>query len=171
MKKELYLVVAKSSAGKDHSVDRLCKEFKKKKVISRTTRARRPNEEGTHLFVSKEQANIEFNNAIAKTIINNNKYYVLEEDIVNKDFYIIDRHGIDSMKNKDKYNIVTVYIDVSPIKRAYRMLKRGDRIKDIIYRLQYDGKELRNFKADLTFKNNNEFYKYFKGRFANERVV
>lgn len=171
MKKELFLVVAKSSAGKDHSVDRLCKEFKKEKVVSRTTRARRPNEEGTHLFVDSEQADKEFDKAIAKTIINNNRYYVLEEDIINKDFYIIDRHGIDSMKNKDKYNIVTVYIDVNPFKRAYRMFKRGDKIKDIIYRLKYDGKELRGFKADLTFKNNNEFYDYFKEKFSSERII
>lgn len=170
MKKELFLVIGKSASGKDHSVDKICREFNKSKVVSRTTRNRRPNEVRTHLFVSKEQADIEFSNAIAKTIINNNKYYVLEEDIINKDFYIIDRYGCDNMKDKEKYNITTVYIGVNPFKRAYRMFKRGDRIKDIIYRLRNDEKELKGFKAVLMFKNNNEFYEYFKEKFESEKI-
>lgn len=170
MKKELFLVVGESGCGKDYSIDKLCKEFNKKKVISRTTRKRRPNEMGTHLFINNEQADREFNKAIAKTVINNNRYYVLEEDLINKSFYVIDVKGVHNMKDKDKYNTITVYIGVNPFKRAYRMFKRGDKIKDIIYRLKYDGKELRGFKADLTFKNNNEFYDYFKEKFESERV-
>lgn len=170
MKKELYLIIAKSSAGKDHSVDKLCKEFNKKKVISRTTRGKRPGEQGTHLFVTNEQADKEFGKAVAKTTINKNRYYVLPNDLINCDFYIIDRYGCDNMKDKEKYNITTVYISVNLFKRAYRMFKRGDRIKDIIYRLRNDGKELKGFKADLNFKNNNEFYKYFKEKFESERI-
>jgi guanylate kinase len=170
MKKELFLVIGESGCGKDYSIDRLCKEFKKGKVVSRTTRARRPNEKGTHLFVDSEQADKEFDKAIAKTIINNNRYYVLEEDLIDKTFYVIDFKGVHNMKDKDKYNTITVYIDVNPFKRAYRMFKRRDKIKDIIYRLKHDGKELRGFKADLTFKNNNEFYDYFKEKFESERV-
>lgn len=171
MRKELFLVIGLSGCGKDHSIDKLCKEFNKTKVISRTTRERRPNETGTHLFVSNKQADKEFDKAIAKTTINKSRYYVLEEDIQNKVFYVIDRYGVDNMKNKEKYNITTVYIGVNPFKRAYRMFKRGDRIKDIIYRLKHDSKELRGFKTDLKFKNNIEFYNYFKERFENERVL
>ncbi|EGT3606789.1 hypothetical protein ACSW9O_15390 (plasmid) [Clostridium perfringens] len=170
MKKELYLVIAKSSAGKDFSIDKLCKEFNKKKVVSRTTRERRPGEQGTHLFISNKQADNEFGKAIARTVINKNRYYVLPEDLKNKDFYVIDRYGYDNMKNKDKYNIITVYIGVNPFKRAYRMVRRGDKIKDIIYRLRHDGKELKGFRADLYFKNNVAFYNYFREKFSNETI-
>lgn len=171
MKKELFLVVGESGCGKDYSIDKLCKEFNKKKVVSRTTRARRPNEEGTHLFVTDKQADEEFNKAIAKTIINNNRYYVLEEDLIDKTFYVIDVKGVHNMQDKDKYNTTTVCIGVNPFKRSYRMFKRGDKIKDIVFRLMNDRKELRGFKADLTFKNNNEFYDYFKEKFESERVI
>ncbi len=170
MEKELFLVIGLSGCGKDHSIDKLCREFDKKKVISRTTRERRQNEIGTHVFVTDKQADEEFQKAIAKTIINKNRYYVLSEDLNNKAFYVIDVKGVRSMKNKEKYNITTVYIGVNPFKRAYRMFKRGDRIKDIIYRLRNDGKELKGFKADLTFKNNNEFYGYFKEKFESEKI-
>ncbi|NGU31119.1 hypothetical protein G6Z34_13590 [Clostridium perfringens] len=171
MKKELFLVVGESGCGKDYSIDKLCKEFKKEKVVSRTTRKKRPNEMGTHLFVNNEQADREFNKAIAKTIINNNRYYVLEEDLIDKIFYVIDVKGVHNMKDKDKYNTTTVYIGVNPFKRSYRMFKRGDKIKDIVFRLMNDRKELRGFKADLTFKNNNEFYDYFKEKFRSERII
>lgn len=170
MNKTLYFIVGLSGSGKDHSIDNICKEFNKEKVLSRTTREKRPGETGTHLFVSNEQADKEFSRAIAKTLINQNRYYVLQEDLKNKDFYIINRHGINNMKDKDKYNMTTIYIGINPIKRAYRMFKRGDRIKSIIYRMLNDKKELRGFKADLNFKNNNEFYRYFKEKFKNEKI-
>lgn len=171
MKKELFLVIGLSGCGKDYSIDKLCREFNKKKVISRTTRGKRPCEQGTHLFVSNEQADKEFGKAIAKTIINKNRYYVLEEDLIDRTFYVIDVKGVHNMKNKEKYNITTAYIDINPFKRIYRMFKRGDRIKDIMYRLINDRKELKGFKADLNFKNNNEFYNYFKEKFESERVI
>ncbi|MGL6184823.1 MAG: hypothetical protein ACRC1T_05530 [Clostridium chrysemydis] len=170
MKKELFLIIGLSASGKDYSIDKLCKEFNKRKVTSRTTRSKRPGEQGTHLFVTNEQADKEFHGAVAKTVINKNKYYVLPEDIHLSDFYVIDVKGVHSMKDKDKYNITTVYIGVNPFKRAYRMFKRGDKIKDIWYRLRHDNKELKGFKADLEFKNNIKFYDYFKEKFENEKI-
>lgn len=168
-KKTLYLVVAASGMGKDYVVDKLCKEFNKKKVISRTTRKQRYEGEDTHIFVSEKMADEEFDNAVAKTVFNGYRYYATEFDVCNSDFYIIDPNGIYEMKNKDKYNPVIVYIKSNIFVKTYHMIKRGDKLRNIISRLINDRKEFKGFKGDLNFKSSNEMYEYFKEKFSIEK--
>lgn len=168
-RKKLYLVVAKSGVGKDYVVDKLCKEFDKKKVISRTTRKPRYEGENTHLFVSEKMADEEFNNSVAKTIFNGYRYYATEFDIATADFYIIDPHGINKMRDKDKFNVEIVFIKSNIFIRIYHMLKRGDKFKNIISRLNNDKKEFKGFKGDLNFKSSKQMYEYFKEKFGEEK--
>lgn len=168
-RKKLYLVVAKSGAGKDYVVDKLCKEFDKKKVISRTTRKQRYKGENTHLFVSEKMADKEFDNAVAKTVFNGYRYYATEFDVSTADFYIIDPHGINEMKDKDKFNVEIVFIKANIFIRIHHMLKRRDNIKDIFSRLKNDRKEFKGFKGDLNFKSSKQMYEYFKEKFGEEK--
>lgn len=168
--KKIYLVVAASGAGKDYVVDKLCKEFNKQKVISRTTRPPRYQGENTHLFVGDYMANKEFDNAIAKTVFNGYRYYTTEFDLLNKDFYNIDPTGVRTMRNKEKYNIEVVYIKSNWYIRFKHMIKRGDKLRNIISRLINDRKEFKDFRGDLNFKSSDEMYKYFKELFENERI-
>lgn len=159
--KPLILVVGKSGSGKDYIVDKICSDFNKSKVLSRTTRKPRFNNENTHLFVSKEQADKEFNKSIAKTIFNGHRYYTLKEDLENADLYIIDRDGVYNMQNSEiKYK--SVYLKVGLIKRIKNMRKRGDRVKNIISRLVNDYVKFKGFKADIKVSNTNELYSYFQ---------
>lgn len=164
--KTLYLIVAASGGGKDYITDKLCKEFGKKKVISRTTRQPRFKGENTHLFVSEEQADKEFNGAVAKTIFNGYRYYTTKEDLQSSDFYAIDPQGVYSLK--DKSNMMTVFINAPWYRRAWNMKKRGDSIKSIIVRLRHDRKAFKDFEGDLNFKSSQDYYNYFKEVFQNE---
>lgn len=87
----MYLIIGRTACGKDYLASELTKQGLKG-VISRTTRPRRPNEPETHIFVTKEQAALE-TDRVAYTNINDNDYYVLPEDLTDKQFYIIDPIG------------------------------------------------------------------------------
>lgn len=160
MEKKVDLIVAPSGTGKDYSVDFLCKYFGFKKVISRTTRKPRYEGEDTHIFVTYRQGRKDFNrkDVIAKTIYNKEKYYTLPEDLIDKDFYIIDVQGVMSM-DKNKYDKI-IFIKPSIFRRFLNMRKRRDSFKNILTRLMVDRKEFKGFKGDLNFKNSNEFIDY-----------
>lgn len=162
MNKKLFLIVAGSGTGKDYVVDKLCKEFHKEKVISRTTRKKRFKYEDTHMFVPNIQADIEFNNSIARTIFNGNRYYAMLEDLKGKTFYIIDKKGVESISNNANIDALTVFIDCPWHIRAKQMRKRGDSICNIISRLINDRREFKGFKGDLNFNSSQEMYEYFK---------
>lgn len=167
--KILYLVVAASGTGKDYIVDKICEDFGKKKVISRTTRTPRYDGENTHLFVSNKMADDEFDNAVAKTVFHGNRYYTTINDLIDKDFYIIDPAGVKSMKHKEKFNTVTIFIKSNVLLTAWHMLKRGDNLKDVIGRIKNDRKEFKGFKGELNFKSSKKMYDYFREEFINEK--
>ena len=161
--KPLILVIGKSGSGKNYIVDKICDDFSKKNTISRTTRKPRYEGEKGHLFVSNEQADKEFSNAIAKTIFCGNRYYTLKEDLDKSDIYIIDRDGVYSMQNSN-IDFITVYLKVSLINRIKNMRKRGDKVLDIFKRVINDFFMFRGFKGDIELTNNEDLYLYFKNR-------
>lgn len=169
MSNVLYAPVGKSGAGKDYITDKICQDFNMKKVISRTTRKPRFNGENTHLFVSEEQADKEWDIAIARQPVPNkdkiDRYYTIEEDFQDKDFYLLFPTGVKSLKeNNIDIQIKTLYIKTPWYIRIFRMIKRGDSISNIIKRLMYETKEFKGFKGDLNFKSNDELYIYFRDK-------
>lgn len=164
---KLYFIVGASGSGKDYVVNKICEIGGYKKVISRTTRERRKGESSNnHLFVSNQQADKEFDKALFKTLYNGNRYYVLEEDLENADFYIIDPKGVKEAPADlfRKYNARIIYIKVSWYKRACNMMfRRKDSIKNVISRLINDRKEFKNFEniADYVFTNNEMFLRWW----------
>ena len=164
---ELFFIVGASGSGKDYIVDRICRIGGYNKVISRTTRKPRKGEsKSNHQFVSNQQADKEFDKALFKTLYNGNRYYVLEEDLENADFYIIDPKGVKEAPADlfRKYNIRVIYIKSPWYKRAYNMMfRRKDGIKNVISRLLNDRKQFKNFEdsADYVFTNNEEFLRWW----------
>lgn len=158
--KEIVLLTGKSGSGKSYISEKICNDFNKKEVISRTTRKPRFKGENTHLFVTNEQADKEFDKALAKTIFDGNRYYILEKDLSYKDLYIIDPYGVKSFEKNNIY-FKTVYLDVPLWTRIKQMHHRGDTIKMIIRRVINDHKMFKNFKADYTAKTTDDVYYYF----------
>ncbi|WP_252251218.1 hypothetical protein [Clostridium sp. VAP52] len=172
--KPLWLVVGKSGSGKDYIVNKIGKQFNMGQVISRTTRDKRFYNENTHLFISSQQADKEFGQALAKTTFCGNRYYVLKEDLEGKEYYIIDPKGVRTFKqNQINRPVIKLFINSPWYIRLIHMLKRGDKIKDIIKRLLNDRKEFKGFKneADIIFKNNNEMYDYFEDKHLYECLM
>lgn len=139
-KHNLLCIVGRTGSGKDTLADKLCEDIKLNKVLSYTTRKQRNKEDNTHLFVEEDiyEAYKTLNLIAAETIINNNRYWTLNDQLVHSDVYIIDPYGLENLKEKEiskKLNIVTVYIRVPEDVRRKRVLsKRKDSEEDFMNR-------------------------------------
>lgn len=139
-KHNLLCVVGRTGSGKDTLVDKLCEELRLNKVLSYTTRKQRNKDDNTHLFV--DETMYEIHNMLdmiaAETIINNNRYWTVNGQLIYSDVYIIDPDGLENLKEKEiseKLNIITVYIKVPTDVRRKRVLsKRKDSEEDFTNR-------------------------------------
>ena len=126
----LMCVMAESAAGKDRLVNELCNRNHLTQLISYTTRARRANEDDTHIFVNEEtyQQMKDDNNIAAYTYINGNHYWSTINQLYESDFYVIDPRGVESLKalNLPNLHLVTVYVNVPEDVRKERAKLRGD---------------------------------------------
>lgn len=157
----LYLVVGASGSGKTYILDKICKEFNLRQVSSRTTRKPRYEGEIGHKFVTDEQADKEFDTAIAKTNYNGFRYYTTAEDLEESDFYVIDPEGVRSFDySKVNKTVRILYINTFWFIRAYNMRKRGDSFKSITKRLLLDRKEFKS-PMGLVFRSSDQLYNYF----------
>lgn len=159
----LFLVVGASGSGKTYIVDKICKDFNLQQVYSATTRKPRYNGEIGHVFVSKEQAEKDWDNAVAKTYYNNEMYYTTVEMLENKMFYVIDPYGVNNFnRSLVEKPIQILYIKSPWYIRVFNMFKRGDSLKNIIKRLLLDRKEFKEFRGGIEFKSSNELYDYIE---------
>jgi guanylate kinase len=127
----LLCVMAKTAAGKDSLVNRLCQRNGIKNIISYTTRERRTNEGDTHIFVTEEDyERMKTEGKIAAfTQIGQYKYWSTVDQLYENQVYIIDPVGVKSLKelNLPNLRLVTVYINVPDEERTRRALEsRGD---------------------------------------------
>ena len=122
----LFLILGRTSSGKDSLVNEFCKRTGAKKLISYTTRPRRVNEEDTHIFVTdadyeriKEQGQV-----AAFTQIGNVKYWCTFDQLMDSDVYIIDYLGVMWLRSLNIPNIkmVSVFINTPYDVRKYRAL-------------------------------------------------
>lgn len=173
MKKDiLWLVVGASGSGKTYIINKICQQFSMVQVNSRTTRKPRYEGEIGHKFVSDEIADKEFDNAVAKTNYNGYRYYTTVEDLEESDFYVIDVVGVKSFDySRIDKKVKILFIKAPWYIRAFNMLKRKDKIKDIINRLLLDKKEFKGFNGDLNFKISNELYDYFEMKHLYYEIV
>lgn len=87
----MYLILGRTGSGKTH-LAHLLENHGLSRVKSRTTRAPRSENEDNYIFVSEEEA-AACQSRITDTVINGATYYTTPDDLVGKDFYIIDPIG------------------------------------------------------------------------------
>lgn len=113
-----FLILGRSGSGKDTLREILERNYGWKFVKSYTTRTRRPNESGTHTFISyQEYLEIKDNcEIIAETSIDNGGryrdiYFATYDQFEASDAYIIDVDGMNQIIEKYGYeNLLVVYI-------------------------------------------------------------
>lgn len=149
----LMCVMAESAAGKDRLVNELCNRNNLTQLISYTTRARRANEDDTHIFVDEEtyQQMKDDNNIAAYTYINGNHYWSTINQLYESDFYVIDPRGIESLKalNFPNLHLVTVYINVPEDVRKERAKLRGDDMNVYRNRCLSEREQFRDMKKNM----------------------
>lgn len=87
----MYLIIGRTGSGKTHLAN-LLERHGLSRVKSRTTRAPRSESEDGYIFVSEDDA-AACQNRITDTVINGATYYTTPDDLVEKDFYVIDPIG------------------------------------------------------------------------------
>ena len=167
----MLLILGKTCSGKDTFAKELDK-LGYKPVISRTTRKKRNKDDNKYIFVSKEQAEKEKNQSIAYTEIGNNIYYVLEEDLDGKDYYIIDYKGLLSLEeNFPNTDFDIVYLTADEEKRKEMFIRRGGTVEEFEKRNNAEKEQFKDFLA-LTQSNelanhNIRFLTFFRNTFEN----
>lgn len=145
----LILLVGKSGSGKTTIANYCEKNLWMKQVQSYTTRKPRYDGEGGHTFITMEEY-MKLPDKVATTDFDGNYYCATQQQCDDADIYVIDPHGIESFKRNyhgDK-KWITVYLDVNPITRFVRMVRRGDNIFTALTRLRHDHRVFKNFKKN-----------------------
>jgi guanylate kinase len=149
----LLCVMGRTSCGKDTLVSKLCERTGLTAITSYTTRPRRDGEGNTHIFSDigvYEKMMVE-GNVAAHTEIAGNTYWTTIDQLYKNSVYIIDPHGVDTLRklNLPNLRIVTIYINVPDEIRKDRALnQRGD---DRFTFLKRDIAERDQFKMMLRY--------------------
>ena len=129
-KHKLFCVLGESASGKDTLTRKLCEEFGLKQIVSYTTRAQRPGEVDTHVFVDESvyYDMRESGNIAAYTYINNCHYWSTIDQLYENDIYIIDADGLKTLEDLglEDIDLCSIYINVPFEVRLERAIARGD---------------------------------------------
>lgn len=158
----LFLVMGESGSGKDTIVDYLCNpdnyDYDFKRVVSYTTRPKRPQEPDTaHKFIGLDTFTAMEKEGLfaASTCFDGHFYGAHWDDVNSSDFYIIDPAGLRSLLAKPlKRKIRIVQVTVDRRIRKQRMLERGDHPDSIERRIIHDTRVFGGMpEPDLTVVN------------------
>lgn len=155
MLKNLYLICGKSGSGKTYIVDKLNEKYGYVALQSYTTRLKRCEYDTDHIYVNiSDYYNDKENNMIAvDTCFDNNLYWARKEQLPVSDLYVIDKKGIETLKQATYINrpLVVIYLDVSNKRRIYNMRLRGDNKLKINKRLINDEKMFKGIETLADF--------------------
>ena len=131
-----------SASGKTEIAKILAKKYGMNKVITTTTRQKRPNEiNGIDYFFVNEEKFLQMikDERFVEHIFYNNKHYGSTKDqIADNKCAVIDVEGLKSYMALNDKRIVTFYLEVSEEIRYHRMLNRGDNLKSVEERIKVD---------------------------------
>lgn len=157
----IILLMGASGSGKT-SLSSCLREIGIPELISSTTRHKRQGEEEgkNYYYITKEE--FDKLDKLEQTCYSGNYYCLSREEVERHKekvvYAIVDAEGVRQIKEKyGEENVIVVYIKVTYLKMIYRMLKRGDKIKDIAKRIKncIITKEMKNYKlADMIIDNN-----------------
>ena len=121
----LICIVGRTGSGKDY----LAKKFEEKglkQIKSYTTRPKRNENEDTHTFITKEEAD-KITDKIAVTEINGYEYFATHSQVKENDIYIIDPNGLKVLcENLKDESMIVIYVKADDEERKKRAIDRAD---------------------------------------------
>lgn len=122
----MHLIVGRSGTGKDALRDAL-ERLGWHAVLSRTTRPPRNEAESTHIFLTEEEADEIWDQAVATTTINGYRYFATQQDVDEAQLYIVDPNGVEELaRNMPDTSFAIVYLIADPKSRQIMATKRAD---------------------------------------------
>jgi len=121
----LICIIGRTGSGKDYLAKKL-EEKGLKQIKSYTIRPKRNENEDTHTFITKEEAN-EITDKIAVTEINGYEYFATYSQVKDNDIYIIDPNGLKVLsENLKDEKMLVVYVKADDDERKNRAINRAD---------------------------------------------
>ena len=138
----MIILIGPSASGKTEVARELVETKNYKKLVTYTTRAKRPLEvDGIdYHFISTEEfkKKIDENQFFEYVSYNSNLYGTLKEDIKDDKVVILEPNGFKNYHNSNIPNLVSFYLDSKEEPRIERMKRRGDEELKIKERIESD---------------------------------
>ena len=148
----LYCIIGPSGSGKSSVVNKLI-EMGYKAPDSYTTRPKRnPNETG-HTFITDEEYDM-LDDVVANTVFNGYKYCVTREMLEGCNLYVVDPEGVRTLEKHGYFDFKVIGLELDASSCAVRMLSRGDKVEDILGRLDNDWYIFKDFDTICDYKIN-----------------
>lgn len=143
----MLILIGASASGKTEIAKELIKQHGYEKLVTTTTRPMREGETNgrDYHFVTPEEFHVKKqNDDFFETVIYNENYYGTPKESKTNNVLIVDPIGANNIfKNSTGHMYILLITDEAV--RKERMLSRGDKLEDVVSRLNHD-KE--HFKVD-----------------------
>lgn len=155
--KRLFCIMGRTCAGKTSLAKAVAESFNMKVVKSYTTRLMREGENehtSDHIFVSDDEMKLFQGKIAAYTEINDYKYFVTKDMIMNSDIYVIDPDGYkmltEYVKRKElKIELIPIYIDVDVADQESRYRARGNTREQFWERYKSEAEQFSKFEEEM----------------------
>ena len=149
--------MGRTCAGKTSLAKAVAESFNMKVVKSYTTRPMREGENehtSDHIFVSDDEMKLFQGKIAAYTEINDYKYFVTKDMIMNSDIYVIDPDGYkmltEYVKRKElKIELIPIYIDVDVADQESRYRARGNTREQFWERYKSEAEQFSKFEEEM----------------------
>lgn len=165
----MIVLVGASASGKSTLEKELCKEYGMNKIVSYTTRPMRNGEiDGVdYHFVSEEKFNELENQGFFLEIgvYREWKYASAKKDFTEDSVAVLTPEGAKELLKynetlENKFDVITIYIDVDQRSRLIKLLQRGDDIDEAIRRNQSDALMFMNTENEVDYVIKNYEYRF-----------
>ena len=150
----MIVLVGESGSGKT-TIEKELEKLGFERTISYTSRPKRENEiDGVHYhFISRRK----FEKLIGEgffaewTCYRGNLYGTAKEDCTSNKVIVIEPEGLRQLKQHPELKITSFYIQVPPLERLNRMIRRGDDRIEAVNRLVHDAQWFQGIEREVDY--------------------
>ena len=155
--KKLFCIMGRTCSGKTTLAKTVAATLHMKVLRSYTTRPMREGENehtSDHIFISENEVKLFQGKIAAYTEINEYKYFVTKDMVMESDIYVIDPNGykmlVDTVKRKNmKIKLIPIYIDVDVADQERRYRARGNTRNEFLERYKSEAEQFDKFEEEI----------------------